>query len=336
MKKSVIIAAMLILCFSSYTQETIKRVYGVVKTELGEPIANAMVSVEGKDKVTMTNAEGVFTFSKLTTADSLLVIIPKLGMMKVACSEGKIEVVVSNAPKPPLESDEVFTQKRVLGNHRIHGVVQMNESGDPVPFATIVVADLEDKIVGHGATDSIGHFDMQVRGTGTYSIRISFAGYTDNYFPLHFNANDTVLSAGIISMIEGINLREVEVKDRRAEKGKRVHMNILTRSDIEYSGARDFVSLLQGKIPGLRINRMSAAPGGRVSTRIRGYGSIMLTGEPLVIMDDVIVNGEDAIQTVNNSISIDMIESVEVNKTGAGYGVRGANGVIIIKTRRGK
>ena len=341
MKNIVLLIILLLMAVGMNAQEPLKRVYGVVMRESGEPVANVMVSVEGKNKFAMTNNEGIFTFSKLTTADSLLVIVPGMGMTRVGCHGGKIEVVVGMEEESAFNKLLEEDRKKALNNHRIEGYVNIEETQEPLPYATVLLSDLEDKEIGHTATDSTGHFNTVVYGTGSYTLKISAVGYTDNYKAVRIAEGDSVASVGNILMIEGVQLGEVEVKDRRAEKGRRVYSNILTRSDIESSGAKDILSALKGHIAGMVIRKKNAGvPGGAiVHVTIRGPSSINLSTEPLIIVDGIRMYpfpDETPLGTVNNNIPIDLVESIEVNKTGEGYGAEGANGVIIIKTRRGK
>ncbi len=97
---------------------------------------------------------------------------------------------------------------------------------------------------------------------------------------------------------------------------------------------------LAGRIPGVQVNTNSGRPGGQTNIRIRGFSSINTTNNPLYVVDGVILPvGTQS----NNSNSIDFINpsdiaSVEVLKDASAtaiYGARGANGVILITTKKG-
>lgn len=336
MKKFLLFVSLFLFVFCVNAKEPIKRVKGVVVTETGEPIPSVVVYVDGKEKFTMTNANGEFAFSKLTTDDSLLVIIPKLGMTKVACTIEEMRIVIDKNKVVDAGDELRDTINVILRDHLISGLVKVDKSDEPVPHATILVSDIDDKIVGHGASDSIGYFNMKVHGTGDYTLKITSVGYSDNYKGVRFNPEDSVTNVGVIKMFEGVKLQQVEVNYKRGEKRKRVYSNIMTRSDIESSGARDIYTLIQTNFAGVHVSVSNVEA--RAKFRIRGVSSINLTNEPLVILDDVRIypgRDETAMGVVYNTVPMDIIESVEVNKTGAGYGALGANGVIIIKTRRG-
>lgn len=97
---------------------------------------------------------------------------------------------------------------------------------------------------------------------------------------------------------------------------------------------------LAGRIPGVWVNSNSGRPGGQTNIRIRGFSSINSTNNPLYVVDGVILpvgtqnQNSNAIDYINSSD----IASVEVLKDASStaiYGARGANGVILITTKRG-
>ena len=85
---------------------------------------------------------------------------------------------------------------------------------------------------------------------------------------------------------------------------------------------RSLTDLLQGNVPGLNITSSGA--------NLRGNNSFMLDTEPLVVLDGVAIG---TIDQANRAVNINDIKSIDVIKDGAGWGVRGANGVILIKTK---
>jgi TonB-dependent outer membrane receptor, SusC/RagA subfamily, signature region len=86
-----------------------------------------------------------------------------------------------------------------------------------------------------------------------------------------------------------------------------------------------------GKFPGLEVIRL---PSGGITFRIRGVGTILGSAEPLIILDGMeLLNGGGGLLFLNPD-DIAKIEVLkDVGSTGA-YGVRGANGVILITTKR--
>ncbi|WP_411274964.1 SusC/RagA family TonB-linked outer membrane protein, partial [Daejeonella sp.] len=97
---------------------------------------------------------------------------------------------------------------------------------------------------------------------------------------------------------------------------------------------------LAGRITGVNVSVNSGRPGGRANIRIRGNTSVSVTNNPLYVIDDVILN---VANLANGSTPIDYINpndisSIEVLKDASAtaiYGARGANGVILVTTKRG-
>ncbi|MCF0061184.1 SusC/RagA family TonB-linked outer membrane protein [Dyadobacter chenwenxiniae] len=97
---------------------------------------------------------------------------------------------------------------------------------------------------------------------------------------------------------------------------------------------------LSGRIAGVNVSSNSGRPGGRANIRIRGASSISVSNNPLYVIDGVILN---AVDLANGSTPIDYINpndiaSIEVLKDASStaiYGARGANGVILVTTKRG-
>jgi TonB-dependent starch-binding outer membrane protein SusC len=100
---------------------------------------------------------------------------------------------------------------------------------------------------------------------------------------------------------------------------------------------------LMGKVAGVQINTASGRPGGRTKVRIRGISSINTGNDPLYVVDGVQLPQGDAKQGQGNA-AIDYINpadilSIEVLKDASStaiYGARGANGVILVTTKKGK
>jgi len=97
--------------------------------------------------------------------------------------------------------------------------------------------------------------------------------------------------------------------------------------------ATNVMTALQGSVAGVNIIAAGGMPGENPTIRIRGVNSINASAEPLIVLDGAPYSGNI------NSISSDQIESMSVLKDASStalYGSRGANGVILITTKRGK
>jgi len=158
---------------------------------------------------------------------------------------------------------------------------------------------------------------------------ISNVGYADREVSVE-NA-----SANIILEQSSRSLQEVIVTGYGTQNKKQVTGSIskISGDEIKMQPLGSFDKALQGKIPGLLSLSQSGQPGSPAVVTIRGQGSINGSTDPLYIIDGVQVNAGD-FATINPGD----IESFTILKDAAStaiYGSRGANGVIVITTKRG-
>ncbi|MDQ0106494.1 TonB-linked SusC/RagA family outer membrane protein [Chitinophaga terrae (ex Kim and Jung 2007)] len=118
-------------------------------------------------------------------------------------------------------------------------------------------------------------------------------------------------------------------------------------SEVVTAPVASFDAQLQGRAAGVQINSNTGVPGDGVFVRVRGTSSINADNDPLYIIDGVFINNS-SLQTVNtggrstspladlNPADIENIEVLKDASATAIYGSRGANGVVIVTTRRGK
>ena len=179
-------------------------------------------------------------------------------------------------------------------------------------------------------------------------LKFSYVGFKSQMITL---GNQTVLD--IILEINAEELEEVVVIGYGTEKKSDAtgSMETLDPSSINKGSAVSPESLLNGRVAGVQMTPNSGQPGAEQNVRIRGVNSITASSEPLYVVDGVpIDNNRSALERsgdagVNSAklnplamISPNDIESISVLKDASAtaiYGSRGANGVIIIKTKNG-
>lgn len=108
-------------------------------------------------------------------------------------------------------------------------------------------------------------------------------------------------------------------------------VSVVSTKELTKNPAPSAAQALQGKAAGVLVTQ-SGEPGGKATIRVRGVGSINIGSDPIFILDGVEVSGIDGIQPHD-------IESMQVLKDASAtaiYGANGANGVIIVTTKRGK
>lgn len=103
--------------------------------------------------------------------------------------------------------------------------------------------------------------------------------------------------------------------------------NILTRRQIEQSGANSLYDLLRGNLPGVTVSEVN----GNILVTIRGGSSFDLNNEPLFIIDGVEYRSS---YDAERSVNVNDIQQLEVLSDGAMYGIKGSNGAIVITTKK--
>ena len=155
--------------------------------------------------------------------------------------------------------------------------------------------------------------------------------------PAVSNLSEVIVNKGYYTEIQRLSTGSVASIDART---------------IEKQPVTNVLQALQGRVPGLTIVQNNGFPGAAFNVQVRGVNSMLRTSQPLYIVDGVpflseAINAQTGIEVYGangstnplNSISPADIERIEVLKDGdatAIYGSRGANGVILISTKKGR
>lgn len=219
---------------------------------------------------------------------------------------------------------------------KITGIVK-NE-GQPLPGVTIIV-----KNTSQGTTtDENGQFSIEVKAEDV--LVFSAIGLASQ--ELKVGQNKT-LNVELVSDVKQLNEIVVIGYGTSRKKDLTGSVTKVDPSETKNIAAGSFDAQLQGKVPGVQIYSNTGVPGETVQIRVRGATSINADNSPLYVVDGVFVNN-NSLQTISTGgkatspiadINPADIESIEVLKDAeatALYGSRGANGVILITTKRGK
>lgn len=187
-----------------------------------------------------------------------------------------------------------------------------------------------------GTSKSDGTFTVKVPGNAV--LQFSSVGF--NITEMQVPANGTMT----ISLKGGNdNLGEVVVIGYGNAKKKDLTGSVVavTSKDFVKGALTSPEQLITGKVAGVSITPNGGAPGSGSVIRIRGGSSVNASNDPLIIIDDVPMDGTGISGSANilNTINPNDIESFNVLKDASAaaiYGSRASNGVIIIKTKRGK
>jgi len=223
--------------------------------------------------------------------------------------------------------NQVFSQKL-----EVTGTVTKKSTGDPLPFASVVVK-------GGGVatkTDDAGKYRLTIPQNQA-TIIVSFTGMT--------TLEKRVSASGQVNFEledETATLSDVVVVGYGTRKRKDLSTAIssVTAKEIAATPTADAAQAIQGRVSGVTIVQGSGAPGGTGGTgiRIRGISSLTGTNNPLIVVDGYPLP-DQAADNILNSFGTGDIESIDVLKDAGAlaiYGVRASNGVIIITTKRGK
>ncbi len=230
------------------------------------------------------------------------------------------------------------------GTATIAGTVTDSSNQQPVPGVQITIAGTARGTL----TDEGGRYSLRGVPPGTVSLRVQRLGYAPMERSVVVGANqsadvDFVLTpvARVLSEIVatgyGTSIRRELSSSVSSVSGEEVQNSVVAGVD----------AALQGKAPGVQVIQNAGNPGVGITVRVRGAASVSASNQPLWVIDGVPMLREDFGQmalggqdiTAVTGISPDEIESIDILKDAASaaiYGSRAANGVIMIRTKRGR
>jgi TonB-linked SusC/RagA family outer membrane protein len=215
----------------------------------------------------------------------------------------------------------------------IKGKVTDKENGEGLPGVNVLVKGTN---VGT-TTDGAGNYTLDVPNDNAVLV-FSFVGYLTQEANV---GNRTQLNIEIQSDTKALS--EIVVIGYGTAKKSDLTGSVgsVKEAELRERPAPSLNQALQGKVSGVQVNVNSGRPGGRANVRIRGFSSINSSNNPLYVVDGVMLpqgNQNQQSQAID-FINPNDIVSVEVLKDASStaiYGARGANGVILITTKKGK
>lgn len=210
----------------------------------------------------------------------------------------------------------------VLFSQSIQGTVT-DEEGAPLPGVNIVVQDTQ-----QGTTTDMG---------GNYVLRNVPDGAVLEFSYIGFQTQ-TVKTEGkttidVVMVMDSEQLDEVVVVGASIKKGDLT--GAVVNIDEEVLEERPVTSIneaLQGRASGVFIQN-DPSPGGNASIRIRGNNSLQYGGNPIFVVDGIIMDGDFNLTNLNDVASINVLKDASAT---ALYGSRGANGVVVVTTKKGE
>lgn len=208
----------------------------------------------------------------------------------------------------------------------VTGTVHDAQSSEPLVGVSVTAGQ------GYGAvTDIDGNFSIAVPASAK-ALTFSYVGFQTQDASIPSNGKMSVYLQPSAEMLDEVIAVAYGEQKRSAFTGSAAVVGAAT---IEKSQSSNVLDALSGRVAGLQLSNASGAPGsGNPTIRVRGFSSVNNSmNAPLIIVDGAPFTGD--INTLNNND----IESMTVLKDAASnalYGARGANGVILITTKRAK
>lgn len=200
----------------------------------------------------------------------------------------------------------------------------IDRAGEPIIGANVQVKETKKGTI----TDVDGYFSLDAPVAGT--LQISYIGYLTKELAISKERTIAVVLAEDTKTLDEVVVVGYGVVRKSDLTGS---VSTMKSAAIESQPITSIDQALQGRIGGMQVTTASGAPGSASTIRIRGGNSINASNEPLYVIDGIIGGGD--LSTINPSD----IESVEVLRDASStaiYGSRGANGVVMITTKRGK
>jgi iron complex outermembrane receptor protein len=217
----------------------------------------------------------------------------------------------------------------------------VSDADGPLPGATVVVKGTNTGVT----TDFDGNFSIQAAGDDV--LVVSYVGFQSQEVGVSNQTNISVVLSSSNELDEVIITGYGSVTKRDATGA----IDAISAASFDQVSSDSPAQLLRGKVAGVQITSATGEPGAGVAIRVRGNSSIRSGNEPLIVVDGVPLAGgntspglgDEILGTGSpknplNFINQNDIESISVLKDASStaiYGSRGANGVIVITTKKG-
>lgn len=242
------------------------------------------------------------------------------------------------------KAKELAISKLMQNKKSLSGKV-VDDTNEPLPGVAVLVKGTTTGII----TDFDGIFTLEVPEEAEILV-FSFIGFQTQEVLI---GSRTVIN---VQMVENVlQLEEVVAVGYGVQRKSDLTgaTNRLTEEDLNKSVATSPMEMMQGRVSGVNITQNNGEPGAGMTVRIRGSHSIRSGQEPLYVIDGIPLDNADITPNGGTAAGIDEssnknpisflnpedIESIDILKDASStaiYGARGANGVVIITTKKGK
>lgn len=212
-----------------------------------------------------------------------------------------------------------------LSQEEISGTVLGTNTGESLPGANVLVKGTSTGT----STDMEGKFSIDAPSLQDTLI-ISYIGYETLEVPIAGQTELTIKLTPTAILGEEMVVVGYGVQNKESLTSA---ISSVSTEEITEQSSPSFGQILQGRLAGVEVTQTSNAPGQGLSVRIRGTNSLLSSGEPLYVIDGVPTNSPAGAPVINpkNIQSIDVLKDASAT---AIYGSRGANGVVLITTKK--
>lgn len=235
--------------------------------------------------------------------------------------------------KIPVNQNNTNLAGTKTADRTIKGRVTEKDKADGLPGVNVVI-----KGTSTGTTtDANGAYTLSVPDAGA-TLVFSFVGYVSQEVEV---GNRSTIDIAIESDTKALSEVVVIGYGTARKSDLTGAVGSVKEEQLKERPAPSLNQALQGKVSGVQVNVNSGRPGGRSNVRIRGFSSINSSNNPLYVVDGVMLpqGTQNQYSSAIDYINPNDIVSVEVLKDASStaiYGARGANGVILVQTKKGR
>lgn len=229
------------------------------------------------------------------------------------------------SPKETRNPKKQDSESNSLINVLIEGVVKSN-IGVALEGVSVKIKGTDIGVL----SDKEGLFSIRLANSKQL-LTLSYVGYTSKEVIISSQNKLQIVLNEATSTLNDVVIIGYGTQKRKDITGA---ISKVDMADLNKASVRSFDEALAGRIAGVQVSSQDGQPGSPVNIVIRGGNSLTQDNSPLYVIDGFPVEGFN-----NNLLSPNEIESIDILKDAAAtaiYGARGANGVIIISTKKGK
>jgi TonB-linked SusC/RagA family outer membrane protein len=220
----------------------------------------------------------------------------------------------------------------------VSGKITQADDNAPLPGVNVVVKGTTTGAI----SDADGNYSVAAEPGAT--LQFTFVGFTPREVVVGDQATINVQLEAQVTELNQVVVTGYNTQQRRDVTGSIASVSAEKFKEIPVIGIDQ---ALQGQAAGVQVTQSSGTPGGGISVRVRGSTSISASNRPLFVVDGVPVeDGQLALRSFGgqndnalallNPNDIDRIDVLKDANAKAAYGSRGANGVVLVTTKRGK